>query len=311
MADPTDSNELSPAPLAADVVTLTKERKFSRRHQRVLAAGRTAAELVANPPVVPKPEDLKKLVDDSATKNRNFFMAYFALLIYVLVLTLGVSDKELLLNQREIAIPLLSLGLTPSIWFVVAPIALFIMHLDMVLNLTEHTRKLVDWRTARGGTVAPRDMQPFFADFAFAHGVSDALGKSFYFMLWFTVGVLGPLTLLIVLIKFGRYQSVLISAMHFVLLIVALEVASRFIRAWRAQAFELSKVDLKIEGSCWVQGMFGVSSMVLTAACAYPAWFERVSRIDSASLRPVVEKLRKFEAAPALSVPNTVLYIAT
>ena len=260
MADPTDPNKLSRAPAAAETVTPLPESKLSWGRKRRLAAQRAAVEPVANTPTTPKPEDLKKQVDDSSTKNRNFFMAYFALLIYVLVLTLGVSDKQLLLNQREIAIPLLSLGLTPSIWFVVAPIALFIMHLDMVLNLTEHMRKLIDWRTARGGTVVPRDMQPFFADFAFAHGVSDALGKAFYFMLWLTVGVLGPLTLLIVLVKFGRYQSAQTSALHFVLLIADLVVAGRFIRAWRAQAFALLKKAWGFWLICVFQGAIGLAS---------------------------------------------------
>ena len=307
MADPTDPNKLSSAPVAAGTVAALPESKLSWGRKRRLAAQRAAVEPAANPPATPKPEDLKKLVDDSSTKNRNFFMAYFALLIYVLVLTLGVSDKQLLLDQREIAIPLLSLGLTPSIWFVVAPFALFIMHLDMVLNLAEHMRKLVDWRTARGGTVAPRDMQPFFVDFAFAHGVSDALGKAFYFMLWFTVGVLGPLTLLIVLIKFGRYQSMPTSVLHFVFLIADLVVAWRFIRAWRAQAFARPKKAWGFGLICVLQGGIGLASIVLTSVCVYPVWLERVPRIDGVSRGKLFEKFKEFGVAPVLSVPNTVL----
>jgi hypothetical protein len=83
-------------------------------------------------------EEAKKIAQDSSTKNRNFYIAYLALSFYVLVIALGITDKELFLDQRQLAIALLSLGLKPSIWFWVAPGALFTMYLDLILNLREH-----------------------------------------------------------------------------------------------------------------------------------------------------------------------------
>ena len=252
-------------------------------------------------PVVPAPklEDLKKLVDASSEKNRNFFMGYLALLIYVLVLTLGVSDKELLLNQREIAIPLLSLGLTPSVWFVVTPIALFIMHLDLVMNLREHMRKLLTWREvhlAQVGAINPGEMQPFFVDFAFAHAGAKLRGGLFYFMLWLTVGILSPLTLLIVLVKFGKYQSIETSGLHMLLLLGDLILVWSFTQTWRRKVLGLKKAAVVF--SMLHAWMFVSGILAFGVICAVAVPFDLATAQRLLPLVPL---------APRLVVANTVL----
>lgn len=175
----------------------------------------------------------EKQARDSSDKNRNFYIAYLALSFYVLVMAAGVDDKELLLDQRELSIPLLSLGLKPSIWFIITPIALFVVYLDLILNLNEHLRKLLAWREANGSKLPPKQVQPFVVDFAFAHQGRGFWGTLYHFMLWLSVAMFAPLALIVCLLKFGHYQSMAISGLHLVLLLLSLILTGQFMRHWR------------------------------------------------------------------------------
>ena len=53
----------------------------------------------------------KAQLDDSSTKNRNLFVGFFGVLIYTLVMTLAVSDEDLLMGRMTMRIPLVDLGL--------------------------------------------------------------------------------------------------------------------------------------------------------------------------------------------------------
>lgn len=211
-------------------------RWIGKRGLTASVSGRIEARVgsVGNLHKTHTPHDATRTIAlESSTKNRLFYVAYLAVSFYVLVMALGITDKELLLNQRQLPIPLLSLGLPPSIWFLVAPGALAILYLDLILNLHEHLRKLVAWRESNGGELPPNVVQPFIVDFAFAHRRKGFFGWLYYSLLWLSVAMLAPVALMVCFLKFGRYQSELTSAYHLLLVWGSLFLASYFMQSWR------------------------------------------------------------------------------
>lgn len=189
---------------------------------------------------------------------------------YVLVMTLGVTDRDLLLDEKQVSVPLLSLGLRPSVWFCVLPLLLTIFHVDLLINLREHVQKLIRLRRAAatsGHQIDSRDAQPFLLDFAFVHSGRGFWGKALWTIVWITVGCTGVVTLLVVQIRFSGYQSIAISSFHALLVLIDLIVAGTFLREFKRDALQPignGPLGLRISVSP-LADIFGVACMFICA----------------------------------------------
>lgn len=93
----------------------------------------------------PTLDDAKKLLDTSATANRNLFLAFLAFEIAALMLCLGVGDEQLLMGTTPVSLAFLNLTLPIPAFAIIAPFVLLLVHCELLHNLNEHANKLRVW----------------------------------------------------------------------------------------------------------------------------------------------------------------------
>ena len=114
-----------------------------------------------------KLEDLDKLVENSSEKNRNFFIAYLGLLIYVQAIIFSTTDLQLLASIDGLKLPIVDLTVPLVGFYVIVPIFVIALHFNFLQNLESHHYKLMRWQAAHPSQTVPRArIQPFIFDFA-------------------------------------------------------------------------------------------------------------------------------------------------
>lgn len=192
----------------------------------------------------------KAQLDDSSTKNRNLFVGFFGVLIYTLVMTLAVSDEDLLMNRMTMRIPLIDLGLPPIAWFSVVPLLLLILHVDLLHNLHEHLAKLQMWREMNNDDIDSRELQPFFYDFAFAYQRVGYIGVSLTIFVWLLIYLIPIFTLLVVQIRFGAYQYEPALILHMFLTSADCFICIAFYPKWLMALDRSNKTSLMPSFAC-------------------------------------------------------------
>jgi uncharacterized protein YjbI with pentapeptide repeats len=243
-------------------------------------------------------DDAKKLLDGSALTNRNLLIAYYLLLVTGLMLCLGVSDEQLLLNKAPVPLPFLNLTLPIWAFASVVPLLLLVVHFDLLHNLNEHSHKLQAWLHAwddaqrppaqggaglQAGAGALSDqLFPFVYDFAWLHGcgrgqvnINSKLlpGLSWALYCW------APFTVLIVfLIRFADLQDYWFTGWHVVLILLDAgwlywywprfpkePPAIRWLPLWLRKRLKLPTLlmPVSILAGCWTIWLFGEIQWVL------------------------------------------------
>jgi uncharacterized protein YjbI with pentapeptide repeats len=112
-------------------------------------------------------EELDKIVENSSEKNRNFFIAYLGLLIYVQAIVFSTTDLQLLVSTEGLRLPIIDLNVPLVGFYVVVPIFVIALHFNFLQNLESHHYKLMRWREAHPDGQVPRSrIQPFLFDYA-------------------------------------------------------------------------------------------------------------------------------------------------
>jgi hypothetical protein len=105
---------------------------------------------------------LDKIVENSSEKNRNFFIAYLGLLIYVQAIIFSTTDLQLLVSTDGLKLPLVDLTVPLVGFYVVVPIFVIALHFNFLQNLESHHYKLMCWQAAHiGGHVPRKHIYPF------------------------------------------------------------------------------------------------------------------------------------------------------
>lgn len=235
-------------------------------------------------------DDAKKLLDGSALTNRNLLIAFYVLLATGLMLCLGISDEQLLLNKAPVPLPLLNLTLPIWAFASVVPLLLLVVHFDLLHNLNEHSHKLQAWLhawdavprpSAQGGTqmaagALSDQLFPFVYDFAWLHGcgrgqsnINSKLlpGLSWALYCW------APFTVLIVFfIRFADLQNYGFTGWHVLLILLDAgwlywywprfpnnPPASRWLPLWLRKRLKLPTLlmPVSILAGCWTLWLFG------------------------------------------------------
>ena len=76
-------------------------------------------------------EKLDKIVDNSSKKNRNFFIAYMGLLIYVQAIIFSTTDLQLLTSSEGLKLPIIDLNVPLVGFYVVIPIFVIALHFNL------------------------------------------------------------------------------------------------------------------------------------------------------------------------------------
>ncbi len=165
-------------------------------------------------------EDLDKIVDNSSEKNRNFFIAYLGLMIYVQAIIFSTSDLQLLLPSQKLKLPLIDIDVPLVGFYVTIPLFVIALHFNFLQNLESHHYKLMCWRQAHPGGVVPRSrVFPFLFDFAILETESGYRNL----VLWANNILcynLAPLTLALLLFRFADRQDFPVTFWHYVCFVV-------------------------------------------------------------------------------------------
>ena len=183
--------------------------------------------------------DFKSLHDqikDSTDKNRNFFFAYLALMIYVQATVFSTTDKMLLLSFEGIKLPLIDLMFPLLGFYWVIPIFVLALHFNLLQNLESHHYKLMQWRYAFPGMQVPRSrIHAFLFDFAVLEQGS-VLGRLLRAISAVLYLYLGPLTLALVLWRMTDYQDPWLTGWHTLAFLFNCWLVARTRRGFRANA---------------------------------------------------------------------------
>jgi hypothetical protein len=153
--------------------------------------------------------DLEGLVKDSSDKVRQFFFAYLALIAYVLAVVFATTDKQLLLVNEGLKLPIVDLTVPLIGFYVVIPLFVLGLHFNLLQNLASHHFKLMELQRAWKGTVPSERINASMFDFA-------VLEQNSVMLHWVRAAntllciYSGPIVLSAVLWRFADYQSSLI-----------------------------------------------------------------------------------------------------
>jgi uncharacterized protein YjbI with pentapeptide repeats len=165
-----------------------------------------------------KTEELARLdiiVENSSEKNRNFFIAYLGLLIYVQAIIFSTTDLQLLVSTDGLKLPLIDLNVPLVGFYVVVPIFIIALHFNFLQNLESHHYKLMQWQAAHmGGKVPRKFIYPFLFDYAILEQGSQfqRLVKIANSILCYN---LAPITLGVLLIRFSDRQDFSSTLWHY------------------------------------------------------------------------------------------------
>ena len=161
----------------------------------------------------------KQALDASAPRLRNLFIFVQVFLLYVVVSIFGVDDRDLLNPNSTIKVPLLNIGLPTFYFFLLAPVLITLLHINLLLHHQAYQDKLRHWRD--GAPKAQLDqLAPNFFDIAFL--AQDRWQRQLVrASLWFLLYFWPPATLCLALFWFADYQNPWITLEHFALLIIS------------------------------------------------------------------------------------------
>ena len=171
----------------------------------------------------------KQALDASAPRLRNLFIFVQVFLLYVVVSIFGVDDRDLLNPNSTIKVPLLNIGLPTFYFFLLAPVLIALLHINLLLHHQAYQDKLRHWRD--GTPKAQLDqLAPNFFDIAFL--AQDRWQRQLVrASLWFLLYFWPPAALCLALFWFADYQNPWITLEHFALLIISYGASVYF--SWR------------------------------------------------------------------------------
>ena len=192
-----------------------KIRQMRKARQSEEAAKVTQPTQAAEAAKAADLERLDKIVDNSSEKNRNFFIAYLGLLIYVQAIIFSTTDLQLLTSVDGLKMPIIDLTVPLTGFYVVVPLFVIALHFNFLQNLESHHYKLMRWRDAYPKRKVPRHhVLPFLFDYA-------QLEENGQFLRWVRIANnllcynFAPITLGLLLIRYSDCQDWMITVWHY------------------------------------------------------------------------------------------------
>ncbi|MGZ4978708.1 MAG: pentapeptide repeat-containing protein [Methylobacter sp.] len=165
-------------------------------------------------------EKLDKIIDNSSEKNRNFFIAYLGLLIYVQAIIFSTTDLQLLIASEGLKLPIIDLNIPLVGFYVVIPIFVIALHFNFLQNLESHHYKLMRWQEAHhNGVVSRSSIYPFLFD----HAILEREAQLLRWVHWANSLLcynLAPITLGLLLIRYSDRQDFQVTAWHYLAFVV-------------------------------------------------------------------------------------------
>ena len=259
-------------------------------------------KIPSQPEIKPKHQelrDLDKIVENSSEKNRNFFVAYLGLLIYIQAIIFSTTDLKLLYSADGLKMPFIDLTLPLVGFYVIAPLFIIALHFNFLQNLESHHYKLMQWQNAAGGKVLRRSIQPFLFDYAILENEGQMkrwVGCANSLLCY----NFAPITLGLLLIRFSDFQYPLVTIWHYLAFIIDVWLVWKLRRglidnenlkkSLTKTSFKLFFLDTKRYG---LRGVFGLLILFETLLTVCIGW--TTDDFFVANIQPLVQPITQLE----------------
>ena len=178
---------------------------------------------------------LKAVADERARLVRQTYMACLLACVYIAIAAASVTHEDLL-RETALRLPVLNVQLPLKGFYVVAPLVILMMHLNLLLQLylLAHAVRTLCEAAGRlqGGEVRRSWCEGAFPILLSRLTAVDEYTRSASWMLreveWFTIAVVPPLALLLVQWTFLPYHSPAMTVYHLALIVLAVAVTLAF-----------------------------------------------------------------------------------
>jgi uncharacterized protein YjbI with pentapeptide repeats len=172
----------------------------------------------ANDVAVKEAGELLATANGESGSARNAWIAFLALIAYLLVTLAGVTDRDVLVNSGHVQLPIVNINIPLVTFFVVAPFLLMLVHGGLLMQHVMVAHKFHEFTDAiaRSEKGKPRSHPSrrlvngyVFAQLLAGPRPSALLEFLMRAMIWGTLAALPVFTLLYFQIQFLRYHDVL------------------------------------------------------------------------------------------------------
>lgn len=224
-------------------------------------------------------EETLKSINEAADPTRNLFVTYIILAVYIMI-SVGSTTDEQLLNNSSVAVPFLSnVNLPVSAFYQLIPWFFLFLHLELLLQFQLLSDKLHTFNhILKSVTLAKqRDLRMRLANFPFSHLVAGDRNDNILFLInllvvWISIFVLPVLVLISLQLGFLPYHSDFTTLAH--RLVILIDCAAliffwpRFINARRIKSVILWRYHIRKFPEIIRKGVF----WYIFFSCAYNIW---------------------------------------
>ncbi len=161
------------------------------------------------------PRQISERIDASSTKNNNLLIFFYIFGLYIFISALSTTDLMLLLPTHTFKMPFISFDLDLIYFYVLAPILLFVLHFNILLNYMVHLKKLYAYK----GQVDLESIDPSLYSYAFALLEGGYKGTIINWFLWLLVYFLPMLVFVVIYQRFAAYHHQWITLLHLIIIL--------------------------------------------------------------------------------------------
>jgi len=166
-------------------------------------------------------ENWKIALDKSSSTNRMLSVLIFSIFLYIFIVTGTTTDLKLLLPGSSVTLPLLNVEVPLMGFFILAPLAVVLLHFNMLFQLYKHSQKLYQWQAFLDKNNIDDGEEllfPYIFNFTIESGKDDLRVLRFFIHLTLFIF---PLALLVFIqYRFSDYHSVWMTSWHVLLVMV-------------------------------------------------------------------------------------------
>jgi uncharacterized protein YjbI with pentapeptide repeats len=163
-------------------------------------------------------EKIEQSFNTSSEKNRNQFFFFVTLTIYFLIMISGTQDADLLRADKQFSLPVVNINLPVTSLYIFAPIMLVVLHMVLLINISEHLQLMDCWLRKTKSTKAKF---PFLVNTVATIEKEGQIGLKCYVLkslVIFGYLVLPLLTLLFFQVRFSDFHNIWITFYHSLIL---------------------------------------------------------------------------------------------
>ncbi|MBF0465415.1 MAG: pentapeptide repeat-containing protein [Nitrospirae bacterium] len=139
-------------------------------------------------------------------------MIFIGFLAYVLVIVVGTADRMLVMPDSTVKLPILSADVPVKTFYSITPLIIWILHLNIFLNLYFHTDKVYLW--AENSQGMNEHLHPFIFNFKIKKSGNFIVNVLLTFILYFLYYIAPLVVLVWVNLRFLPYHSYFITGVH-------------------------------------------------------------------------------------------------